>query len=62
MAKVSQKLDPKTIKSKATPGAAPFKLADGQGLYLLVNPNGSCYWRMAYRFGGRQKLLALGVQ
>ena len=61
MAKVSQKLTPVTIKAKAKPGAKPFKLTDGQGLYLLVNPTGACYWRMAYRFAGLQKLLALGV-
>jgi integrase len=61
MAKVSDKLTPITIKAKAKPGATPFKLTDGKGLYLLVNPNGACYWRMAYRFAGLQKLLALGV-
>ncbi len=37
-----------------------FKLSDGGGLFLLVNPNGSRLWRLAYRFGGRQKALALG--
>ncbi|HEY0665036.1 MAG TPA: integrase arm-type DNA-binding domain-containing protein [Gallionella sp.] len=37
------------------------KLTDGGGLFLLVHPNGSKYWRMAYRFGGKQKTLALGV-
>jgi integrase len=30
-------------------------------MFLLVNPNGSKYWRMKYRFGGKEKLLALGV-
>ena len=39
----------------------PYKLADGGGLYLLVNPDGSKYWRMAYRFADKQKALALGV-
>jgi len=28
--------------------------------HLLVYPNGSKYWRMAYRFGNKQKLLAIG--
>lgn len=37
------------------------KLTDGEGLYLLVHPNGSKYWRLNYRFGGKQKTLALGV-
>lgn len=36
------------------------KLADGRGLYLLVNKAGK-YWRFKYRFGGKEKLLALGV-
>ncbi len=39
----------------------PMKLTDGGGLFLQVQPNGSKYWRLAYRFGGKQKTLALGV-
>lgn len=39
----------------------PQKLSDGQGLFLLVQTNGSRLWRMAYRFGGKQKTLALGA-
>jgi integrase len=46
---------------KATPAGKPQKLSDGAGLYLLVEPGGAKYWRMAYRFAGKQKLLALGV-
>jgi integrase len=38
-----------------------YKLADGGGMYLLVNPDGSKYWRMGYRFAGKQKTLAMGV-
>jgi integrase len=38
-----------------------FKLSDEKGLYLYVTPNGSRYWRMKYRFGGKEKLLALGI-
>ncbi|MBV5316895.1 MAG: tyrosine-type recombinase/integrase [Desulfobulbaceae bacterium] len=45
----------------AKPGTATRRLADGGGLFLEIRPNGSKYWRMAYRFGGKQKLLALGV-
>lgn len=30
-------------------------------MHLLVNPNGSKYWRLQYRFSGKQKMLALGV-
>jgi hypothetical protein len=30
-------------------------------MHLLINPNGSKYWRLQYRFDGKQKVLALGV-
>ncbi|ELY4668613.1 MULTISPECIES: tyrosine-type recombinase/integrase [Enterobacteriaceae] len=43
------------------PADKPFKLTDGEGMHLLVNPNGSKYWRLQYRFSGKQKMLALGV-
>jgi hypothetical protein len=33
-------------------------LTDGNGMHLLVHPNGSKYWRLQYRFGGKQKMLA----
>ena len=36
-------------------------LSDGQGLWLLIKANGSKYWRLKYRFAGKQKTLALGV-
>jgi len=49
-----------TVK-KAKPADKQQKLSDGRGMYLLVHPNGSKYWRMDYRFGGKQKTLALGV-
>ncbi|HJV80156.1 tyrosine-type recombinase/integrase [Noviherbaspirillum sp.] len=39
----------------------PFKLADERGLFLLVHPNGGKYWRFKYRYGGKEKLLALGI-
>lgn len=39
----------------------PAKLTDAQGLTLWVMPNGSKYWRLKYRFLGKEKLLALGV-
>jgi transposase-like protein len=37
------------------------KICDGRGLYLLVTPNGSRYWRYNYRFQGKHKTLALGI-
>lgn len=38
-----------------------YKLTDGEGMHLMVHPNGSKYWRLQYRFDGKQKTLALGV-
>ncbi|MEQ0311841.1 MULTISPECIES: tyrosine-type recombinase/integrase [Enterobacteriaceae] len=38
-----------------------YKLADGAGLYLEVVPSGSRYWRMKYRFNGKEKRMAFGV-
>ena len=42
------------------PRVKPFKLADGDGLFLLVQPHGSKLWRYRYRFVGIQKMMALG--
>jgi len=39
----------------------PIKLSDSGGLYLLIAPHGSKLWRLAYRFGGKQKTLAIGA-
>jgi len=50
-----------TAIRKIKPADKPLKLSDGGGMYLLVNPNGSRYWRMNYRFEGKQKTLTLGV-
>jgi integrase len=45
----------------AKPMPKPYKLTDGGGLYLLVNPSGALWWRLKYRFEGREKLLSFGV-
>lgn len=45
----------------AKPGEKPYKLTDEKGMHLLVMPNGSKLWRLAYRFGGKQKLISLGA-
>jgi integrase len=45
----------------AQPEAKLQKLTDGGGLQLWVQPSGARLWRLAYRFGGKQKLLAVGV-
>jgi integrase len=39
----------------------PYKLADDGGLYLLITPAGGRLWRLKYRFGGKEKVLALGA-
>lgn len=49
-----------TAIRNAKPRSKPFKISDGGGLHLLVQPNGSRLWRLAYRFAGKQKTLALG--
>jgi len=41
--------------------AKAYKLFDSGGLYLLVNPDGSRYWRFKYRFGGREKCISFGT-
>jgi len=46
---------------KAKPSSKSKKLSDGGGLFLLLHPSGSKYWRMKYRFMGKEKLLAIGV-
>lgn len=45
----------------AKPSDKPYKLPDEKGLFLLIHPNGSKYWRQKYRFNGKEKLLAFGV-
>lgn len=56
----SNNLDDRTIRF-AEIRETPYKLTDGKGLFLLVQPNGAKYWRFRYRYAGKQKLLALGV-
>ncbi|MCU7844708.1 MAG: tyrosine-type recombinase/integrase [Candidatus Thiodiazotropha sp. (ex Monitilora ramsayi)] len=50
-----------TAVRNAKPKEKTYKLFDGGGLFLLVNSKGSRYWRLKYRFQGKEKLLALGV-
>ena len=46
---------------RVKPPEKPRKMFDGGGLYLLIHPNGSRYWRLKYRHTGKERLLALGV-
>ena len=43
------------------PKDRPFKLADGNGLYLFVTATGSRLWRLKYRFGGDERTLSIGA-
>lgn len=45
----------------ARPREKAYKLFDGRGLYIIINPNGRHWWRFKYRFDGSEKALALGV-
>ena len=45
----------------AKPDEKAYTLADSNGLFLYVHPNGSKYWRFRFRFGGKQHLMAFGV-
>ena len=38
-----------------------YKIYDGNGMFLLVHPNGSKYWRMKYTYDGKSKLASFGV-
>ncbi|MBW5811528.1 tyrosine-type recombinase/integrase [Yersinia kristensenii] len=45
----------------AKPETKEYSLVDGDGMFLLIHPNGSKYWRFRFRFGGKQHLMAFGV-
>lgn len=55
-------LTPSAVQN-AKPKAKPYKLSDGLGLYLLVAPTGSRWWRLKYRRpdSGKENLLSLGT-
>ena len=51
-----------TAIRNAKPKEKAVKLSDGGGLFLLIKPNSTKkYWRLAYRFAGKQKLLGFGI-
>lgn len=45
----------------AKPGEKPVKLSDGAGLFLLITPKDQRWWRLRYRFDGKEKMLSLGT-
>ncbi|CDH05796.1 hypothetical protein XBO1_2010002 [Xenorhabdus bovienii str. oregonense] len=54
------KLTDMAIK-RAKPKEKSYTLADGNGLSLLVETNGSKGWRYRYQFTGKTKMISLGV-
>ncbi len=50
-----------TAIRNAKPGEKTVKLFDERGLYLEVSPAGGKWWRLKYRFDGKEKRLSLGV-
>lgn len=49
------------VKAAQAADGKPRKLFDGAGLFLHITPEGAKRWRLKYRFGGKEKLLAIGV-
>ncbi len=43
------------------PQEKSYKKFDGGGMFLLIKPDGSKYWRLKYNYAGKEKLMALGV-
>ena len=50
-----------TAIRNAKPGDKAKRMFDGRGLYLEVSPRGGKWWRLKYRFAGKEKRLSLGV-
>lgn len=50
-----------TAIRNAKPSVKPVKMTDSGGLYLLLRPNGSRWWRLDYRYYGKRKTLSMGV-
>ena len=46
---------------QAKPKEKPYRMFDGLGLYLHVQPNGSKYWRMKYRYADKEKTFSIGT-
>lgn len=60
MARQTKPLTAKQVQS-AKAKEKKYKLSDGGGLFLQVNPNGSKLWRLGYRINGKAKEYAIGT-
>lgn len=49
------------VKPDGTVTGKVYKVTDEKGLYVEVTPKGGKRWRFKYRFGGKEKLLSLGI-
>jgi integrase len=49
------------VIKKARPRDKAYKIFDGAGLFIIVGPTGHKWWRFKYKFGGREKLLSVGI-
>ena len=56
------KLRRKAVASKTSPRRYAREIFDARGLYTLMMPNGSQYWRYNYRFRGKYNTLAFGLR
>ena len=54
------KLNDQIIQS-AEAKSKSYKLFDGQGLYIEISSKGSKFWRLKYRFEGKEKRISLGA-
>jgi len=50
-----------TAIKAAKPVSKALRLSDEKGLYLLIHPNGSKYWRFDYRFETKRQTMAIDV-
>lgn len=50
-----------TAVRNAKASSKAYKVFDERGLFLIITPAGGKWWRLKYRFGGKEKMLSLGV-
>lgn len=50
-----------TTLRTAKPQKKQYKLYDEGGLFIIVAPSGGKWWRLKYRYDGKEKLISLGT-